>query len=505
MFRDAGNVAPLRAPIRYLADRTPLEKMVRDIGATLGLSVHIAPGVAGTISGEFNLASAEALLDQLGTAQGFSWLIAESGLYLFVPEQQVTREIANPYFRLEQARQALLSLGKANAYINLQEPQARRLQLTAPPVLLELAVGVLQKANPAQTAVSGRALPDADEEFGFFALQHANVQDRTVIRRTERLVVPGVGAMVRRLVGSRLPAAAGETAPLAVAPVAIVEDTRLNALIIRAPKAMMPLFQTLIKQLDVAVPLIQLEAMIVDIDASSTNALGIDWSLKAGASSVGFNPPGAATGSGAAGLSLSTILGSRIEFLAHIRALEEQGKAEVLSQPSILTLNNATAVLDMSETFYIKNTGDHAVETVPVTTGLLLHVTPRAITPADGATQSFVTMQIEIEDGKTVAREVAGIPVVKNSMISTQATVADQQSLLLAGHQSKEIIIDQVNVPGLSALPLVGALFRHTSQHQTNRKRYFLITPRIVDISAVPEAQWAEDAAQAVSRFDAGP
>jgi type III secretion protein C len=78
------------------------------------------------------------------------------------------------------------------------------------------------------------------------------------------------------------------------------------------------------------------------------------------------------------------------------------------------------------------------------------------------------------------------IPVVSRQAISTQAVVGDGESLLIGGYVIEERRDGKTSVPGLSSLPIIGALFRQTSTEYRRVERMFLITPRSGRPSQVP-------------------
>ena len=106
-----------------------------------------------------------------------------------------------------------------------------------------------------------------------------------------------------------------------------------------------PVYRQLIEQLDVPSTLVEIEAMIVDVNSEAISELGVNWGANVGRSSIGYGdlalavrrPAGGQRGllsPGTLGLSLGTSLAARV------RALQSRGAANILSQPSILTADN---------------------------------------------------------------------------------------------------------------------------------------------------------------------
>ena len=78
-----------------------------------------------------------------------------------------------------------------------------------------------------------------------------------------------------------------------------------------------------------------------------------------------------------AGVNPTTVIPNVGEFLmARIQALEGNGDARIVSRPSVLTLDNLGALIDLSETFYIQTSGERVANVVPISVGVTLRVTP---------------------------------------------------------------------------------------------------------------------------------
>lgn len=267
----------------------------------------------------------------------------------------------------------------------------------------------------------------------------------------------------------------------------IQTDQRLNALIIQDLPERMPLYERLIAQLDVPTPLIEIEALIIDVNSERIRELGVNWAISGESFSLGLGPTSAQPGAGTFGLSLSgsastlsAAAGTRL--LAQVRVLETQGDARIQSRPSVLTLDNLGALLDLSETFYVRVMGERFASVSPVTAGTSLRVTPRLI---DGE-QASIQMAIDIEDGQIQDRQIDTLPTVRRTTVSTQAIVRHSESLLIAGYSTDQAINAVQKVPMLGDLPVVGALFSSRSVTSQKRERLFLIRPKLVGMGMAP-------------------
>ncbi len=109
-----------------------------------------------------------------------------------------------------------------------------------------------------------------------------------------------------------------------------------------------------------------------------------------------------------------------------------------------------------------------------VTSGSLLRVTPRMI-ETEGVQE--VLLNLNIQDGQQQASTNSNepLPEIRNSDISTQATLQVGQSLLLGGFIQDTQIESQNKIPLLGDIPLLGGLFRSTDKQSHSVVRLFLI------------------------------
>jgi type III secretion protein C len=273
----------------------------------------------------------------------------------------------------------------------------------------------------------------------------------------------------------------------------IQADPRINAIIVQDTPDRIPVYERLIAQLDVPTPLIEIEALIIDVNTQRLEELGIAWNAALGGrAAIGYgdvNAPVdantlslAAATKGAGVTPATTVVANAANyFIARLRLLEEKGDARIQARPSILTIDNVGALIDLSETFYIRTSGERVATVTPVTAGTTLRVTPRLVTAGD---QLVVRLVVDIEDGQIQSRVVDALPTVRRSAVSTQAVVRKDESLLLGGYNAQQNIASTSKVPFLGDLPGVGALFSSKSEDVQRRERLFLIRPKIVGIPA---------------------
>ena len=292
----------------------------------------------------------------------------------------------------------------------------------------------------------------------------------------------------------------GGALPASTADVVRIEaNPYMNAVIVRDAPQRMAAYESLIKAIDVEPQLVEIEATIIDINTSKLRQLGIDFRFSSG----GF---GALFGRGdssdlqllpnnaisrrdqanniapvARGLALSTVIGGSREFLSRINALETKGAARVVSRPQVMTLSNIEAVFDRTRTFYVRVAGRQNVDLFNVTAGTTLRVNPSVFRDQN---QTRIRVLIGIEDGSLSGQSVDNIPIVDRASVNTQALILEGESLLLGGLTADIDSNDVDKIPLLGDIPLLGNLFKKQQKSRSRTERLFLITPRLVSLTA---------------------
>jgi type III secretion protein C len=115
-----------------------------------------------------------------------------------------------------------------------------------------------------------------------------------------------------------------------------------------------------------------------------------------------------------------------------------------------------------------------------------------------------VKLAINIGDDSLAAETVDNIPIVRRRSVNTQAMVGEGKSLLIAGYSSESKSTADSGVPGLSAIPVLGRLFKYSEDKGGRLERFYLLTPRFVlpdsgatvntTVGAAPSAQGAPSA-----------
>lgn len=516
------------ASFTYMGGSTRLKKVLNSFGQTFGLKVALSAGAEendAPVDGKLTASSPTEFLNQLSSTYGLVWFYHDGTLHISRASENATRAVPVPVpGGGASVKTALSQLGLIETKFGWGELAERGVVIvTGPPAY----VGLIEKT------VATLPGPGATEQVKVFRLQHASVDDRTIQYRDKQIVTAGVATILRNLVSGQsgkgsvvmpvvemasplrafgpvsaepapamgdasaaTPGASGAAAPASgIAAVVgpgrpvIQADSRLNAVIVRARPDDMPIYEQLIAILDTPSQLIEIEAAIVDVNTTKLAELGIDWNARAGKLAAGFGqpstPPTATTlnlvrGNG---VNPATVIADAGNFLmARINALESKGDARIVSRPSVLTVDNLGALIDLSETFYIQTIGERAVSVVPISVGVTLRVTPHII-GKEGA--RAVHLVVDIEDGAIQEAKVQNLPTVRRSTIGTQAVVSEQESLLIGGFNSEVRARSKDGVPVLGDMPGIGPLFSKEKTDVQKRERMFLITPRVVQSAAL--------------------
>lgn len=278
-----------------------------------------------------------------------------------------------------------------------------------------------------------------------------------------------------------------------------VAEGRMNAVIVRDAPDRLDAHERAIRSLDIKPGLVEIEARIIEVNADAVDSLGIDWrfrnrtlDVQVGAQpipSLGYEvsrdelqplvgPAGTQQITPSPAGVLTTVLGDAGRYLiARVNALADDGKANLLSSPKVLTLDNVEASMEDIETFFVRIAGNLDVNLFDVSVGTTLSVTPLII---EEGGRDIVKMAITIEDGRLNGLRVDDIPTVRRSRIRTQAIVGNGEALLLAGYTRETDAKTETGIPGLSSIPVLGWLFKSQTRQKQRVERLFLLTPRVV-------------------------
>ncbi len=266
-------------------------------------------------------------------------------------------------------------------------------------------------------------------------------------------------------------------------------DERLNLMLVRDTPEVLQLVEKLIATVDMPDPEVMLEVQVMEVASDKLDSYGLQW--PEGAS---FGLPGAADGSTAppsvaniGARSLFRGWTANPAFIATLRG--NSGAATLIANPTIRVRNREKArvlvgdKLPVFTTTAVANAGVSAsVNYLDV--GLKLDIEPTVQLGND------VSMRVQLEVSNLI-KEVSGPSgslayQVGTRLASTVLRLADGETQVLAGLINDEDRRRAIGVPGLSTLPVLGALFGVQSDSRAKTEVVLLITPRVVRNVAMP-------------------
>ena len=480
----------------YSADNTPLNIILDDFASSFGVEVNLGTLGDSNVTGKLRADSPEAFLNRLALEYRFQWFVYNNTLYVSPQAAQTSQRIEISPEAAPDLKEALRGVGLLEPRFGWGElPDEGVVLVTGPPEYVRQITEFARKSESKPEA-------GANKDMMAFPLRYAAVADRTIRYRDQELLVPGVATILNELLGQssnassgrmssgqgedeqvsreqsqsvlnelinrNMPASGRKKAPVSSLAGKVSADVRNNLLLVRDDPKTRDAYQALINAIDVPQKLIEIDAVIVDIDRSalkrfSSNLAGQFGSVASGANML----------SGASTLFVTDFQ----RFFASIEAMEGEGTASIIANPTILTLENQPAVIDFSDTAFIRAIGERVADIQSVTAGTSLRVTPRAITTSQ---KSAIQLIVDVEDGKLNKDDEGDAQGTHNAAVSTQALVEARRSLVLGGFHSKETGDRERRIPILGSIPLIGKLFTSTRYETSQRERLFIITPHLI-------------------------
>lgn len=299
-------------------------------------------------------------------------------------------------------------------------------------------------------------------------------------------------------------------------PFSIIADETQNAVIVNAAPELMFEIEDAVNQLDSRRAQVLIQAAIVEVSGDDATQLGVQWALgnaNSGYGVVNFNNVGASAttlaaaalaGSGAAGAAgisaaASSIVGALVgigdsrkdsqgntEFYgAILQALDSSTSANLLSMPSILTLDNEKASILVGQNVPFVtgsfttsgNNSNNPFQTIDrQDIGINLNVIPHI--GDNGTVRLEVSQEVSsVVPGST--GNASGL-ITNKSLINTTILADDQQTIALGGLMRDNTTTRQQKVPGLGNVPVIGRLFRSDNDSTQKSNLIIFLQPTIL-------------------------
>jgi general secretion pathway protein D len=254
-----------------------------------------------------------------------------------------------------------------------------------------------------------------------------------------------------------------------------------------------------------------IEAMVLEISEQGLKDLGVEWSLHPyfkddGTGVISKLRMGSTSAEGAGTDTLNLVVPNtstlhnvftgqfQWDWELTLRALIRSGKAQVLSRPSVLTLDNRQSTIRVGTDIPIASSLQGAgysslaafkFEYLPI--GILLNIRPRITEDGREVTMLIDTMvsakvpnenlKMYTSDGKSVLAEA---PTVSTRRVQTYGRITNNTPLIIGGLVNDEKISTRDKVPLLGDLPVVGALFRAEKTETQKREVIIVLTPHVL-------------------------
>jgi general secretion pathway protein D len=370
-------------------------------------------------------------------------------------------------------------------------------------------------------AFMDKDVPRGDSNIQVYRLQNSNAEDLAKVLNS---IIKETGAAS----GAAGGAAATQRAltPVVSKNVQVVADKATNTLVVMAEREDYKILENIIKQLDVPRPMVYIEALIMEVNATKAFNLGVEWRGLRGTGDVlgagtagntaafigsggasttttgGYNildslittTAAGATGVYPGGFSMG-IIGSGINIGgvtfptigAVIQAYKTDKEVSILSTPQIMTLDNEEAEINVGENVpYITSQQSSSTTTTTSVSplnynsyeyrdvGVILNITPHI------NEENFIRLKISQQVTKVTSAANSPTPTTLKRTTKTTVVVKDNETIVISGLMGDSTEADTYKVPLLGDIPVLGWLFKTHSTSREKTNLYVFLTPHIV-------------------------
>lgn len=268
-----------------------------------------------------------------------------------------------------------------------------------------------------------------------------------------------------------------------------VVDQRTNTIFVQDTPSRLEEVRRLIKQIDVAVRQVMIEARFVEAGDTFKRNLGgrlsfngpltsnvVPSGYASGSGGGSVNLPGANFGTSTSGgeLNLSLVGAGPTKVLdLELAASEIDGKTKSIASPRVVTANGIEALIESGVEIPYATTSAAGTQVQFKKAVLSLKVTPQ-ITPDDN-----VSMIINVNQD-TVGTIFAGIPSINTKKVTTQVLVENGGTVVIGGVYTQDNLNTENKVPLLGDVPLLGWLFKNQEKTDNKKELLIFITPKIL-------------------------
>lgn len=312
------------------------------------------------------------------------------------------------------------------------------------------------------------------------------------------------------------PAAGGKSkiGELSKENIKILSDERTNSLVIMASKRDIATLGEIIKNMDMMLSQVLIEAVILDVKLSDEVQTGADWiqrsmiaynqnsdgSRRASVAFGGRLGGGGGTPVDAASSTLAFPTGGGLSYYftffglnvdAVIQMVAKDTRSRVISTPVILTTDNKEAKITSTDQIYVYSGkkydqyqnpyDDYTTKDVGLTLTVKPHINENKVVMMDIA-------QTMSEPGLTGAPQ-SGAKVSSQRTLNAAIAVRDRQTIVLGGQVRDDTSRSRTKVPLLGDIPLLGRLFTYNSASKGRLETVVFVTPYVLDDSNALDAE----------------
>ncbi|MCC7388223.1 MAG: hypothetical protein IT431_05600 [Phycisphaerales bacterium] len=269
--------------------------------------------------------------------------------------------------------------------------------------------------------------------------------------------------------------------------VTVVGDEKSNKLLISASPRYLQAVEEIVTELDAAPPQVLIKVLLAEVTLDDEDTWGAD--IRVGGAN-GLGPDAYKLGSFAAGGALSSALGSAnlsvssLDFDLMVRALEVQGKLEVLSRPQITVRNNEEATIKVGENIGRPGESNQTNNSVSTSVnyedvGINLTVTPTI--NADGFVQLDIQPEISALTSRTTqVSDAVQAPVITRRSVDTIVSVMSGQTVVIGGLIQTTQEDREWKVPIVGDIPILGLPFRSMKKQNVKTELLVILTPQVI-------------------------
>ena len=246
-------------------------------------------------------------------------------------------------------------------------------------------------------------------------------------------------------------------------------DSRQSEIIVKGTEEQLDNVETMIAGLDKRAPQIMIQAKVAEITLDGEKDLGVKWFSGSGDSKI----------EGQVSIGEITLGGSfeRSGLIeATLKALQTEGKTNILSNPKVLTLDGKEAKILSGSKIPIREITAEGVETIKyMDVGLSMIITPRL------SSDKVISMDVYVTIDSLGEELIQGYPVINSREEKVIIRTNLDETVVIGGLITSEDIENIRKIPFLSSIPIFGELFKFTHTKNKKTEIIILITAHLLD------------------------